>query len=289
MKRISQQGIFNENLRRSFEKLVADKRDLHEGEKKIQRKPGMFQRREGTIKFVNSSSESDLDSISPDISTHNPFNRKFKSRYIVSVILYTVNESFVYRCAIRRQISSDSGNSTESSSFKFRLDAQKNDSDTMKDNSVKDIMIFDLRKSVDSLNLRLNQITSENIKLKAENIDLRRREENLSEERNELKNKLLATKDTEINLSNLVAKLSNIVQSQDNEIAMLNEKEASSRVCRNCDLDKGKRYLVKPSPFDQFELLHRLKMADVKLSEQVETNKQLKQYLEILLLKICDR
>ena len=81
MKRISQQGIFNENLRRSFEKLVADKRDLYEVEKGIPIKRGKLPKREGTIKFVNSSSESDLDSLSPDISAFKPFNRKFKSRY----------------------------------------------------------------------------------------------------------------------------------------------------------------------------------------------------------------
>ena len=80
MKRISQQGIFNENLRRSFEKLVADKRDLHEVKKGKPKKQRMFPKREGTIKFVNSSSESDFESLSPDISTFKPFNRTFASR-----------------------------------------------------------------------------------------------------------------------------------------------------------------------------------------------------------------
>ena len=75
-------------------------------------------------------------------------------------------------------------------------------------------MIFDLRKSVNSLNITLNQIASENIRLKLKNTDLRRRDAMLSEERTELKNKLLLSKDTEINLGNLVAKLSNIVQKQ---------------------------------------------------------------------------
>ena len=80
MKRSSQQGIFNENLRRSFEKLVADKRDLHEVKKGKPIKQRMFPKREGTIKFVNSSSESDLDSLSPDISTFKPFKRTIMSR-----------------------------------------------------------------------------------------------------------------------------------------------------------------------------------------------------------------
>lgn len=273
MKRISQQGIFNENLRRSFEKLVADKRDLHEVKKGKPTKPRMFPKREGTIKFVNSSSESDLESLSPDISTFKPFNRTFMSR-----------------CAIRRQTSSDSGNSTESSSFKLRYDVKKEEVEVDKhENSVKDTMIFDLRKSVNSLNITLNQIASENIRLKLENTDLRRREVMLSEERSELKNKLLLSKDTEINLGNLVAKLSNIVQSQDNKIAILNEKEVSKTNCKNCDIGRGKSYFVKTESFDQLELLHRLKMAEEKISEQVETNKQLKRYLEILLLQICDK
>ena len=157
--------------------------------------------------------------------------------------------------------------------------------DTKNENSVKDNMIFDLRKSVDSLNIRLNQIASENIRLKLENSDLNKRETMLSEERNELKNKLLLSKDTEINLGNLVSKLSNIVQSQDNEIAMLKERELSTKICNNCDNTKGKSYFVKKESFDQLDLLHRLNMAEVKLSEQVETNKQLKQYLEILLIQ----
>ena len=157
------------------------------------------------------------------------------------------------------------------------------------ENSVKDNMIFDLRKSVNSLNITLNQIASENIRLKLENTDLRRREVMLSKERSELKNKLLLSKDTEINLGNLVAKLSNIVQSQDNKIAILNEKEVSKTNCKNCVIGRGKSYFVKTESFDQLELLHRLKMAEEKISEQVETNKQLKQYLEILLLQICDK
>ena len=191
--------------------------------------------------------------------------------------------------AIRRQTSSDSGNSTESNSFKFKHVVTKKEVNKKNDNSVKDSMIFDLRKSVDSLNIRLNQNASENIRLKLENNDLRRREAMLAEERNELKNKLLLSKDTEINLGNLVSKLSNLVQAQDNEIAFLNEREASTQMCRNCDNDKRKNNLVKKESFDQLDLLNRLNVAEVKLSEQVETNKQLKQYLEILLIQICDK
>ena len=185
--------------------------------------------------------------------------------------------------AIRRQTSSDSGNSTESNSFKFKHAVKKKEVDKKNENSVKDNMIFDLRKSVDSLNIRLNQNASENIGLKLENNDLRKREAVLSEERNELKNKLLLSKDTEINLGNVISKLSNIVQSQDNEIAILKER------CKNCDNDQRKSYFVKKESLNQLDLLHRLNVAEVKLSEQVETNKQLKQYLEILLIQICEK
>jgi len=272
IKRISQQGIFNENLRRSFEKLVADKRDL-KMERKVmpKRQRTSFPTGPRVIKLVNSSSESELDSMSPDISTtFKPFNRKFKTR-----------------CAMRRQASSDSGNSTASSStFKFNYnDKRKNE------NIVKDGMIFDLRKSIDSLNIRMTQIASENISLKHENIELRRREIMLSDERNELKNKLLLSKDTEINLGNLVSKLSNIVQSQDNEIALLNEREtfnSSKQKCEKCDMNE-KSYIIKKEPHNQQDLLNRLDDAEVKLSEELEVNKQLKQYLEILLLQICDK
>ena len=85
IKRISQQGIFNENLRRSFEKLVADKRDL-KMERKVmpKRQRTSFPTGPRVIKLVNSSSESELDSMSPDISTtFKPFNRKFKTRYVL--------------------------------------------------------------------------------------------------------------------------------------------------------------------------------------------------------------
>ena len=160
--------------------------------------------------------------------------------------------------AIRRQTSSDSGNSTESNSFKFKHAVKKKEVDKKNENSVKDNMIFDLRKSVDSLNIRLNQNASENIGLKLENSDLRRRDAVLSEERNELKNKLLLSKDTEINLGNVISKLSNIVQSQDNEIAILKERKASTQRCKNCDNDQRKDYFVKKESLNQLDLLHRL-------------------------------
>ena len=193
---------------------------------------------------------------------------------------------------MRRQASSDSGNSTASSStFKFNYNDKRKEVKNKNETIMKDGMIFDLRKSIDSLNIRMNQIASENISLKHENIELRRREILLSDERNELKNKLLLSKDTEINLGNLVSKLSNIVQSQDNEIALLNEREtfnSSKQKCEKCDMNE-KSYIIKKEPHNQQDLLNRLDDAEVKLSEELEVNKQLKQYLEILLLQICDK
>ena len=92
--KIARQGVFNENLRRSLDKLVADKSDLHKEIEKTQwvlektrpRRlgPGFKLKPLGGVRIVNSSSESELDSITPDINTSfKPFNRKFKSRYSI--------------------------------------------------------------------------------------------------------------------------------------------------------------------------------------------------------------
>ena len=92
--KITRQGVFNENLRRSLDKLVADKSDLHKEIEKTQwvlektrpRRlgPGFKLKPLGGVRIVNSSSESELDSITPDINTSfKPFNRKFKSRYMI--------------------------------------------------------------------------------------------------------------------------------------------------------------------------------------------------------------
>merc|ERR1712038_263970 len=266
--RIASQGVFNENLRRSLDKLVADKSDLHKEIEKTQwvlektrpRRlgPGFKLKPLGGVRIVNSSSESELDSITPDINTSfKPFNRKFKSR-----------------CAVRRQsASSESGFS--SSSYKFnKCDDEKEREINRKEFLQKDGVIFNLRNNVESLNRKLEQLNVENNELKEENSDLKDKHFQYKLQCTELQKELQSAHEAEENLRGMISKLSNIVQSQDDEIARLSE---NTILCnQNCRCD------------DYREISVKLKEAEIMLSEQTEVNKQLKQYLKTMLLKICE-
>merc|ERR1712130_884609 len=268
--KIARQGVFNENLRRSLDKLVADKSDLHKEIEKTQwvlektrpRRlgPGFKLKTLGGVRIVNSSSESELDSITPDMNTSfKPFNRKFKSR-----------------CAVRRQsASSESGFSSSSSSYKFnKCDDEKEREINKKEFLQKDGVIFNLRNNVESLNRKLEQLNSENKKLKEENGDLKDTHFEYKLQCTNLQRELQSAHEAEENLRSMISKLSNIVQSQDDEIARLSENTITS--IQNCRCGDYRDISVK------------LKEAEIMLSEQTEVNKQLKQYLKTMLLKICE-
>merc|ERR1712223_1582335 len=261
--KITRQGVFNENLRRSLDKLVADKSDLHKEIEKTQwvlektrpRRlgPGFKLKPLGGVRIVNSSSESELDSITPDINTSfKPFNRKFKSR-----------------CAVRRQsASSESGFSSSNSSYKFnKCDDEKEREINRKEFLQKDGVIFNLRNNVESLNRKLEQLNVENSDLKDKHFQYKL-------QCTELQRELQSAHEAEENLRGMISKLSNIVQSQDDEIARMSENIILSN--QNCRCN------------DYREISVKLKEAEIMLSEQTEVNKQLKQYLKTMLLKICE-
>ena len=102
----------------------------------------------------------------------------------------------------------------------------------------------------------------------------------------------------------VINKLNDMVQNLDQEIAQLREQNCSYErdlksvvgrsVCQNCSQNKNrKKTLFGWMAVDETsrgELRDsKLLEAESKLSEQIEVNNQLKQYLEIMLLKICEK
>ena len=182
----------------------------------------------------------------------------------------------IFRCAVRRQsASSESGFSSSSSSYKFnKCDDEKEREINRKEFLQKDGVIFNLRNNVESLNRKLEQLNVENNELKEENSDLKDKHFQYKLQCTELQRELQSAHEAEENLRGMISKLSNIVQSQDDEIARLSENTILSN--RNCRCD------------DYREISVKLKEAEIMLSEQTEVNKQLKQYLKTMLLKICE-
>jgi len=182
----------------------------------------------------------------------------------------------IFRCAVRRQsASSESGFSSSSSSYKFnKCDDEKEREINRKEFLQKDGVIFNLRNNVESLNRKLEQLNVENNELKEENSDLKDKHFQYKLQCTELQRELQSAHEAEENLRGMISKLSNIVQSQDDEIARLSENTILSN--QNCRCD------------DYREISVKLKEAEIMLSEQTEVNKQLKQYLKTMLLKICE-
>jgi len=279
---ISQQGIFNENLRRSFEKLTADKSDIKKEKVNniIFKKSNLQKNHSGIIKIVNTSSESESDSLSPSTNIPvKPFNRNVKTRG-----------------AIRRQGEQKQQQKLANSNNSDILKTNKCDDDKQRDIrrkfdlSNKDRVILGLRKNLDALNSKLNSFTYQNIKLKKENADLKEREFELTLLSSGLEKQALTFNEREQNLEFVINRLSGIVQTQDHEIARLrelNNQEMNKKnlcSCRNSDIKNKSFFAIK----EDNELSVQLKETEIKLSEQLEINQQLKQYLEIVLLKLCD-
>ena len=104
----------------------------------------------------------------------------------------------------------------------------------------------------------------------------------------------------------VINKLNDLVQNQDQEIAELKEqnkslnkkiRSASNRsTCTACRENENKNFgntlfgWMRPegSSGQRDHRDSKLLDTETKLSEQIELNKQLKQYLELMLLKICD-
>merc|ERR1712025_675886 len=100
-----------------------------------------------------------------------------------------------------------------------------------------------------------------------------------------LEKQALTFNEREQNLEFVINRLSGIVQTQDHEIARLREMNNKNLCsCRNSDIKNKSFFAIK----EDNGLSVQLKETEMKLSEQLEINQQLKQYLEIVLLKLCD-
>ena len=206
------------------------------------------------------------------------------------------NKYILVRGAIRRQGEQKQQQKLANSSNSDILKTNKCDDDKQRDIrrkfdlSNKDRVILGLRKNLDALNSKLNAFTYQNIKLKKENADLKEREFELTLLSSGLEKQALTFNDREQNLEFVINRLSGIVQTQDHEIARLrelNNQEMNRKnlcSCRNSDIKNKSFFDAK----EDKELSVQLKETEMKLSEQLEINQQLKQYLEIVLLKLCD-
>jgi len=280
VRNISKQGIFNENLRRSFEKLNADKSDIkREKMNNVFRKSNLQRNHSGIIKIVNTSSESESDSLSPSTNIPvKPFNRNVKTR------------GAIIRKQGQQQKLANSSNSDILKKNKCDDDKQR-DIRKKFDLTNKDRVILGLRKNIDVLMSKLNAFTYQNIKLKQENADLKEREFELTLLSSNLEKQTLTFHEREQNLEFVINRLSGIVQTQDHEIARLREVNTQDMNRKNLCSCKNNEIKPKPSFFgikEDKELNVQLRDTEMKLSEQLEINQQLKQYLEIVLLKLCD-
>jgi len=263
-KRIANQGIFNENLRRSFEKLVADKKDHanHDANlrlKLFRNQPTLQVRRynAGAIQFVNSSSESELDSLSTNINDKPNFSRNIRSREAL-------------RRNLRKGSVGSSSNSSDSSFNNKCDDDKQRDYKRKYDFNQKDVVIQDLKKTNELLTRKLNSQNFENIRLRKENSELKEKEFRAAMKSSDLEEEVLRSKEREESLRFMLTRLSNIVQTQDEEIAEL----------------KHNKDTVNDDSSDVSELKMKLQKTEDSLSEQEEVNQQLKQYLQILVLKL---
>ena len=216
----------------------------------------------GAIQFVNSSSDSDFESLSP---TNETFTRNNRSR------------EGLRRKLRKGSLGSSSSNSSDS------LKPNKCDDDKEKDfkrkyeYNQKELVIQGLKKTVDDLNRKLQIRQYENTKLVKENEDLREQTFKVSLKLSDIEDDLSRSSEREEGLKFMVARLTNIVQAQDEEIARLHLRETAEKTgALNADAaDKIK------------DLEKLLRQAETKLLDQQEVNQQLKRYLEMLVLKLC--
>ena len=141
----------------------------------------------------------------------------------------------------------------------------------------KEGLIYKIRKNNESLNKKVQMITSENISLKQENQNLRDKEFSLICNNSKLQKELFDVNAREEAYKFMTSKLSSIVQSQDDEIADPKEKLRTSI--------KEKHWGYQNVNVNK--LKDKLKENEIKLTEQKEVNHQLKQYLDMVLLKLC--
>lgn len=266
-KRIANQGIFNENLRRSFEKLAADKTERDVDRLTCIRSqssiPTLQVRRytyesfhnSGAIQFVNNSSDSEFESLSP---TKETFNRHNKSREVLR------------RNARKGSVGSATSSSSDSLKTNKCDDDKERDYRIKYDFNQKESDLLGHKKAIENLNRKLHIKQYENIRLKKENEDLKEESYKTALKLSDVGEDLERCREREEGLKFMVTRLSNIVQGQDEEIARLHHLD------RNSD----ESHKVKA-------IENILKQTETKLVEQQEVNQQLRKYLEMLVLKLC--
>ena len=161
--------------------------------------------------------------------------------------------------------------------------------------------ISSLSEELARANRQLLQYDLDNLSLRKENSRLKEKQLSLSLLGSRLESELEIAKTREKEMVFVINKLNDIVQNLDQEIAQLREqncsyqRELKNTGCQNCTYNQNKNMRKTLFGWMTVDETSRGELRDSKLletesklSEQIEVNKQLKQYLEIMLLKICD-
>ena len=165
---------------------------------------------------------------------------------------------------------------------------------------------FDIRKDkeISSLSSELRRLKHKLLECEVDNLALRKENSKLEEKQlrnsrlcSRMENELLLAKSQESEMIFVINKLNKIVQNQDEEIARLKEEnrfveeQVKKPICQTCLENQSSQFRKTIFGWLKHDVLdHRdakLSETESKLSEQIEVNKQLKQYLELMLLKIC--
>ena len=163
--------------------------------------------------------------------------------------------------------------------------------------------------TISSLSNELRTVKHKLLECEIDNLALKKEHSKLEEKQlrqtrlcSRLESDLKFAKSRENEMIFVINKLNKIVQNQDEEIAKLKEEnrfvhqQVKIPICQTCLENQSQNGQFKRTIFGwmkQDVLDHsrdaKLLETESKLSEQIEVNKQLKQYLELMLLKICDK
>ena len=166
---------------------------------------------------------------------------------------------------------------------------------------------FGKEKEISSLSSELRTVKHKLLECEIDNLALKKENSKLEEKQlrqsrvcARMEGELRFAKSQENEMVFVMNKLNKIVQNQDEEIAKLKEEnrlvhqQVKRSICQTCLESQSQNSRSKKTIFGwmkQDVSDHRdskLLETESKLSEQIEVNKQLKQYLELMLLKICE-
>ena len=215
-------GIFNENLRRSFERLDADKSDMNA---RAAQQVRLVQRphpiKPGKIILVNTSSEEEQEDRKVSL------NKKYLRRDSKT------------RAAIKRgsrQLIVRQNSSSSSAYGSEKSERQETERNNQLELIMKDNNILSLTKELNFVKGKLQQCDFDNKRLKEENSLLSEKLLSYSILTSRLESELQFSKSQGTEMTFLINKLNTIVQNQDQEIAELKEQNKSVRksVCHGC-------------------------------------------------------